>query len=114
MHLVLLSLGDWLLEHNTVMDVEIKSSPANDNLSCKHDDAPSRRKGNCLLSPLSEDKWRESVAAAPIIPLSFVNLLSVTCFRLYAGNLKVSRYEKALQDGNEIQMKRQEENTLHS
>jgi hypothetical protein len=29
--------------------------------------------------PLCEDKWRESVAAAPIIPLSFVNLLSVTC-----------------------------------
>ena len=29
----------------TVMDVEIKSSPANNNLSCKHDDAPSRRKG---------------------------------------------------------------------
>jgi hypothetical protein len=28
------------------MDVEIKSSPANDNLSCKHDDAPSRRKGS--------------------------------------------------------------------
>jgi hypothetical protein len=69
---------------------------------------------NFLLSPLCEDKWCESVAAAPIIPLSFVNLLSATCLRLYASNMKVSRYEKALQGEDEIQMKGQEENTLPS
>src|SRR2546421_3903202 len=57
-------------------------------------------------------KWRESVAAAPIIPLSFVNLLSAPCFRLYAGDMKVSRYEKALEDGNETPMKGHKENTL--
>jgi len=46
------------------MDVEIKSLPANDNLSCKHDDAPSRRKRQFVL-PRDEEMTGKKARQAP-------------------------------------------------